>query len=581
MRSVLHSGRRDDGGPRYFLTGSEVEYQPVRPVETVGPRSPGVNFDHASLYEAHQSRKTIERQHRFLFTDVDALHHPAQARPRMLGEEAFFAGSGRAAQQAQVASSDVWKNAIGDVGIVVGQSLLGDARLRPQDAFRMGELSSARIGLVQHRRALAGEGGMGAFEADFLHRLVFPQTLERGLPDQSVVGPVAVFDRADEVGLGPHEALLGAGRQGVAQNRFRRLDLVEFGIERSREVSRPAGADAARVNPLAIGIIAERQCAHRAAGRRRGDVTQDHEFLTLLAFCLEPVFAASGPVWQVSSLGDDAFEAETTRMLQHGGSVGVKMFAETDRRNCLKPGDDALQQPLAIDERRFGEVVALAIQQIEDVVPEALPPAGFQIRLQIVEAGNALLILDDDFAVDQGRTDPKAPDPVPDAAKTRRPVERLAGEQPRLAPVDARLDSIAVVLDLVNPFWTARRLVAGRRETRLQEGRQQALAGARDLADVRQDTLSPARDGGARPMVDAQIACRREFLVGAAAELRGDFLIGDFRAAGLAGEGLIRLDEKPGLGLLPAPPPQSPPTPLPLSPPPPHPPALVPLPRPL
>src|SRR6266849_5840538 len=179
-------------------------------------------------------------------------------------------------------------------------------------------------------------------------------------------------------------------------------------------------------------------------------------------------------------------------MLQHGGAVGFKVLAKANWRTWRKPGDDVLQQPLAVDERRFGEVVALAVQQIEDVVPEALPPAGLQVRLQIIEAGNPLVILDDDFAVDQRRTEPKFGERVRDAAKTRSPVERLAGEQPRLASVHARLDSIAVVLDLVNPFWTARRLVAGRRQARLQEGRQQTLAGARDLADIWQDALSPA-----------------------------------------------------------------------------------------
>src|SRR5882672_2644573 len=137
------------------------------------------------------------------------------------------------------------------------------------------------------------------------------------------------------------------------------------------------------------------------------------------------------------------------------------MLAETDRRNCLKPGDDVLQQLLAIDERHFGEVVALAVQQIEEIVPKALSPAGFQVGLQIVEAGDALLILHNDFAVDQRGAEPKAGERIRDAAKTRCPVERFASEKPRLAPVDARLDSITVVLDLVNPFRTARGLVAG------------------------------------------------------------------------------------------------------------------------
>src|SRR5207245_4466457 len=134
-----------DAAPGNIFTRIEVEYQAVRPVETVGTRAPGVNFDHARLYEAHQSLKTNKRQHRLRFADVDALHHPAQARPRMLGKEAFFACSRRAAQQAQDPSGNVWKNPIGDVGIIVRQSLLGDARLRPQDSFRMGKLDLARI----------------------------------------------------------------------------------------------------------------------------------------------------------------------------------------------------------------------------------------------------------------------------------------------------------------------------------------------------------------------------------------------------------------------------------------------------
>src|SRR5216684_3610754 len=95
------------------------------------------------------------------------------------GSRSNISRSGRSAQQAQDPPGDVWKNPIGDVGIVVGQSLLGDTRLRPQDSFRMGELDSARIGLVRHflappPDALGGESREGAFEADFLYRLVFP-----------------------------------------------------------------------------------------------------------------------------------------------------------------------------------------------------------------------------------------------------------------------------------------------------------------------------------------------------------------------------------------------------------------------
>src|SRR5262249_60569099 len=118
------------------------------------------------------------------------------------------------------------------------------------------------------------------------------------------------------------------------------------------------------------------------------------------------------------------------------------------------------------------------------------------VTLQLVHAASPFLIHNPDFAIDEPGTEPKFRARVCDAAKTRRPVERFAGQQPRLAAVDARLDAIAVVFDLMNPFETARRLVAGRRKARLQEGRQQALAGARELADIGQEAPSSTHRRG-------------------------------------------------------------------------------------
>src|SRR5579871_3928200 len=229
------------------------------------------------------------------------------------------------------------------------------------------------------------------------------------------------------------------------------------------------------------------------------------------------------------------------------------MLAETDRRARGNPGDDALQQLFSIEQRRLGEVVSVAVKQVEHEVPEAVVTPGFQIRLQIVEAGKALFVLHDDFAVDQRRTEPKTEDCIRDAAKPRRPVERFAGEKPRLAAVEARLNPIAIVLDLVNPFRTARRLVAGRGKARLQKRRQQAFAGAGNLSDVRQEKLSAACCRRPPRMVDAQLSRCRKFLVGAPADARSDFLVGDLWIAKSAGERVVGLDEEPWLGLLPAP----------------------------
>jgi hypothetical protein len=77
----------------------------------------------------------VDRQHRLLLADPDALHDIAQARPGMLGEKALRAGAGGASQQTQDPSGDMRKNSIGNIGVEIRQSLFGDARLRPK-SFR-------------------------------------------------------------------------------------------------------------------------------------------------------------------------------------------------------------------------------------------------------------------------------------------------------------------------------------------------------------------------------------------------------------------------------------------------------------
>ena len=216
---------------------------------------------------------------------------------------------------------------------------------------------------------------------------------------------------------------------------------------------------------------------------------------------------------------------------------------------CGKPGDDLRQQVLAIEQCHFGEVVSLAIEKIEREVAEPVAAAGLQVRLQVAQIGNPGGVLDDDLAVDQRRAEAELGERVGDAAKPRRPVERVAGQEPDLAAVDARLDAIAVVLDLVDPFVPARRLVAGRRQARVEECGKQALAGAGDLADVRQQEFAALAGAHARLVVVAQPALGGKLLVRAAADARGRFLLGDLGVAGMAGEFVLGLDQQPRLGL--------------------------------
>src|SRR5438876_613360 len=83
----------------------------------------------------------------------------------------------------------------------------------------------------------------------------------------------------------------------------------------------------------------------------------------------------AAPVRQIAALGDDAFEAEAAGMLEHGRPVPREMLAEADRRGGGELRHDLLQQGLAIDERRLGEIEPFAIQEIEQDVAEAIAAA--------------------------------------------------------------------------------------------------------------------------------------------------------------------------------------------------------------
>jgi hypothetical protein len=130
------------------------------------------------------------------------------------------------------------------------------------------------------------------------------------------------------------------------------------------------------------------------------------------------------------------------------------------------------------------------------------------------------------------------------AIAPKRPV------QSRFLPVDARLDAVAVVLDLVHPFRPARRPLARRGLARLDERRQQLLARAGDLADVGQRCLARALLGRARRMIHAQRAFRRDLVGGAPRQIRGVLLLGDLSCTRRARELVLRLDQQPWLGLL-------------------------------
>src|SRR5262245_56131427 len=112
------------------------------------------------------------------------------------------------------------------------------------------------------------------------------------------------------------------------------------------------------------------------------------------------------------------------------------------------------------------------MQQIEDIVDEAVTLSCLERRLKPRKAREAVLVLHYDLAVDQRPARGKLCDDSGDIGKFAGPVEAFAGEQADLAMVEPRLDAIAVELDLMDPAFAARRDRTQGRKGRRDEIRQ-------------------------------------------------------------------------------------------------------------
>ena len=149
------------------------------------------------------------------------------------------------------------------------------------------------------------------------------------------------------------------------------------------------------------------------------------------------------------------------------------------------PAGRSSRQParaVAIDEGHVREVVPAEIQEIKGVECHPVRPPGLKNLLQFGEAGDAGLLLDHHFPVDQRRAELQCSEGLRDRPEAVRPVQALAGQELHLAAVDPGLQAIAVKLDLVEPARTARGGIGEGSERGLDEYRKNALLGAADTA---------------------------------------------------------------------------------------------------
>ncbi len=151
-------------------------------------RAPGMDFEHAGLHQLEQAGEAVERQHRlFLARNRHQPYRVAQSRPLVLLEKALLLHAAWTAHQAQGPVRDVRQDPVGDLGIEIGEALLGDSLIGPLQAAGVGELDQRRCfgRPLCCGAALAHDlGGIGAFDD-------FP---EGRVTDETAAGAAAKLD---------------------------------------------------------------------------------------------------------------------------------------------------------------------------------------------------------------------------------------------------------------------------------------------------------------------------------------------------------------------------------------------------
>ena len=109
-----------------------------------------------------------------------------------------------------------------------------------------------------------------------------------------------------------------------------------------------SGPHAARINQGTVLVVPDQQGPD--AARRLGVLGEsaDDEFLARAAFRLEPVVAAARPVGRIAALGNDPFQRQGARLLEHVLAPAFDMLGEGKaRRRLLACGQQRLEPRLA------------------------------------------------------------------------------------------------------------------------------------------------------------------------------------------------------------------------------------------
>src|SRR5262245_42626484 len=154
------------------------------------------------------------------------------------------------------------------------------------------------------------------------------------------------------------------------------FELVEARPELDQSFPVEAGADLAGIAQLPVRIvIADQQCAEALPAAFGVGEADDYELLAIEAFDLAPLGATAMPIWLVGALRDRAFELVFACLTMELDTAPPLMIAVAhSARRAVR--HDLGERRFAVFQHRAGQIVAVAVQEIEREVDEVVDSAG-------------------------------------------------------------------------------------------------------------------------------------------------------------------------------------------------------------
>ena len=342
---------------------------------------------------------------------------------------------------------------VGHGGVVAGDVALGQPRAIQHLAAGTADAHAMQLERPAGRH---GDARLRAFGHHLRRGAILAQPLEAGVAQHAVGGPGLEPHLGHQLRPDPARSAPGGGGQpregrAVDAERIQRLAQLLAGA------GVPARADPADIGERTVALHAEQQRAQTQASTFHGRVAADHELLPGVALDLEPVLAPPGAVGRIDPLGDDPLGPQATSVTVQVGSAADQMVAKADRVILRQRRQQALEPPLALQQRLSAQVPAVQMQQVEGEQHQRAGRTLAERRLQLREAADALLVQHDHLAVDDGSLGRQVLRPEWQIVEAMAPVVAVAGQQGRGTILQVQLDPIAVVLDLVQPLLAGRR----------------------------------------------------------------------------------------------------------------------------